>query len=114
MVHDWYRPDYYEQLAKQVCLTIIRQDRTRPSIHPPNEKSVSIAAAHFFAMTNIARATLVGTRGKGEINTGTNHLGFRLCEIAGKQREADGPNQIAAHLPGRGGICYCSLLGSRL
>jgi hypothetical protein len=53
------------------------------------KRSACIAAGHFYVMTNIARY-VVGTRGKGEVNTGTNHLVFRYV------RSADQPLQVSA------------------
>ena len=55
---DWYRPDYYAQLAKAGGVASNPRVRIRPSIRLSlTRKSAFTAAARFFVTTNIARAT---------------------------------------------------------
>jgi hypothetical protein len=46
------------------------------------KRNKSIAAGHFFATTNIARATSSAREALGEVNAGTNHRGFRYVKDA--------------------------------
>jgi hypothetical protein len=48
---------------------------------------MSIAAVDFVATTNIARVISSARRGKSEINSGTNHLGFRCVKSPGDNRK---------------------------
>ena len=41
---------------------------------------------------------MVGTRGKGEVNTGSNHLGFR-CVLSPDQRDPTTPKEKTTKKP---------------
>ncbi len=57
-VSDWYRPDYYAQLALRAASRATRRARTRRSIRAsPARRSACIAAGRFSARISIARAT---------------------------------------------------------
>jgi formylglycine-generating enzyme required for sulfatase activity len=75
---DWYRPDYYAQLAAAGGITA---NPTGPesSFDPaePNEHKRVQRGGSFLCNPQYCSRYIVGTRGKGEPNTGTNHLGFR-------------------------------------
>jgi len=43
----------------------------------PNEKKRVHRGGSFLCNDQYCSRYIVGTRGKGEVNTGTNHLGFR-------------------------------------
>jgi len=77
-VSDWYRPDYYAQLA--AAATLARNPRGPDSPFDPSEpgerKKVHRGGS-FLCTDEYCSRYIVGTRGKGEISTGTNHLGFR-------------------------------------
>ena len=77
-VSDWYRPDYYAQLAAQGG--IVRNPRGPASSSDPEEPGV-MKRVHrggsFLCTDQYCSRYMVGTRGKGEDSTGTNHLGFR-------------------------------------
>jgi sulfatase modifying factor 1 len=78
---DWYRPDYYAQLAKAGSLTINPKGPDTPfdpSEH--NEKKKVHRGGSFLCNDQYCSRYMVGTRGKGEVNTGTNHLGFRCVK----------------------------------
>jgi formylglycine-generating enzyme required for sulfatase activity len=83
---DWYRPDYYELLAG-----VGRVARNPPgpatSFDPsePNEKKRVHRGGSFLCTDQYCTRYLVGTRGKGEITTGSNHTGFR-CVRSGDAR----------------------------
>ena len=80
---DWYRPDYYAQLAKAGSLTINPKGPDTPfDPSEPNEKKRVHRGGSFLCNDQYCSRYIVGTRGKGEVNTGTNHLGFRCVKNA--------------------------------
>jgi sulfatase modifying factor 1 len=79
--NDWYRPDYYAQLAKAGAVAVNPQGPDS-SFDPsePNEKKRVHRGGSFLCNDQYCSRYVVGTRGKGEVNTGTNHLGFRCVK----------------------------------
>lgn len=79
-VSDWYRPDYYETLVSQ---GVARNPRGPSSSFDPDEpgqpKKVHRGGS-FLCTDEYCSRYIVGTRGKGEVSTGTNHLGFRCVK----------------------------------
>jgi formylglycine-generating enzyme required for sulfatase activity len=78
-VSDWYRPDYYAQLAA----TVARNPRGPATSFDPGEPGVNKRVhrgGSFLCTDQYCSRYMVGTRGKGDIGTGTNHLGFRLVK----------------------------------
>ncbi len=79
-VSDWYRPDYYRELASG---DEVADNPTGPvSSFDPDEPGVAkrVHRGGSFLCTNQYCARYqVGTRGKGDINTSTNHLGIRCA-----------------------------------
>jgi formylglycine-generating enzyme len=77
-VTDWYRPDYYAQLASAggVARNPQGPDSSFDPAEPGQPKRV-MRGGSFLCTDQYCSRYMVGTRGKGEINTGTNHLGFR-------------------------------------
>jgi formylglycine-generating enzyme required for sulfatase activity len=86
-VSDWYRPDYYDQLA---ATGSVARNPTGPaaSFDPsePGEKKRVHRGGSFLCTDQYCSRYMVGTRGKGEISTGTNHLGFRCVKGARSTR----------------------------
>ncbi len=84
-VSDWYRPDYYAQLAAAGGVARNPQGPDSPS--DPEEPGV-MKRVHrggsFLCTDEYCSRYMVGTRGKGDITTGTNHLGFRCVSSARK------------------------------
>lgn len=80
---DWYRYDYYAQLAKAGDLTINPKGPDTP-LDPaePGEKKRVHRGGSFLCNDQYCSRYIVGTRGKGEVNTATNHLGFRCVKDA--------------------------------
>ena len=75
---DWYRPDYYKTLADKGGVTTNPQGPDSPfDPAEPNEKKKVHRGGSFLCNAQYCSRYIVGTRGKGEVNTGTNHLGFR-------------------------------------
>jgi formylglycine-generating enzyme required for sulfatase activity len=77
---DWYRPDYYADLART---GVAENPRGPDSSYDPSEPGV-VKRVHrggsFLCTEQYCSRYMVGTRGKGEPSTGTNHLGFRLVK----------------------------------
>ncbi len=80
-VSDWYRPDYYAQLA--AAGVVARNPRGPASSFDPSEpqhpKRVHRGGS-FLCTDQYCSRYIAGTRGRGEISTGTNHLGFRCVK----------------------------------
>jgi formylglycine-generating enzyme required for sulfatase activity len=74
---DWYRPDYYAELAAR---GVARNPQGPASSFDPAEPGVQkrvMRGGSFLCTDQYCSRYMVGTRGKGEAMTGTNHLGFR-------------------------------------
>jgi formylglycine-generating enzyme required for sulfatase activity len=80
---DWYRPDYYQQLAARggVARNPQGPDSSFDPSEPNQPKKVHRGGS-FLCTDQYCSRYIVGTRGKGEVSTGTNHLGFRCVEPA--------------------------------
>ena len=77
-VSDWYRPDYYAELA--AAGTAARNPQGPSSSHDPEEPGVPKRVhrgGSFLCTDQYCARYMVGTRGKGDVGTSTNHLGFR-------------------------------------
>jgi formylglycine-generating enzyme required for sulfatase activity len=85
---DWYRPEYYATLASSGG--VARNPQGPDSAFDPSEpgqaKKVHRGGS-FLCTDQYCSRYMVGTRGKGDVDTGTNHLGFR-CVMTPAQREA--------------------------
>jgi formylglycine-generating enzyme len=82
-VGDWYRPDYYAQLA--AAGAVARNPRGPESSFDPAEpgtKKRVHRGGSFLCTDQYCTRYLVGTRGRGEISTASNHLGVRLAKDA--------------------------------
>ncbi|WP_022947375.1 formylglycine-generating enzyme family protein [Methylohalobius crimeensis] len=80
---DWYRPDYYTSLA--ALGEVARNPRGPSSSSDPAEPGVPKRVhrgGSFLCTEQYCSRYMVGTRGKGEPSTGTNHLGFRCVKSA--------------------------------
>lgn len=80
---DWYRPDYYEQLAAGggIARNPHGPDSSFDPSEPDQPKKVQRGGS-FLCTDQYCSRYIVGTRGKGEVSTGTNHLGFRCVKDA--------------------------------
>src|SRR5271170_2143157 len=78
---DWYRPDYYAQLSQAggVARNPTGPDSSLDPAEPGPQKKVHRGGS-FLCTDQYCSRYMVGTRGKGEISTGTNHLGFRCVK----------------------------------
>ena len=78
---DWYRPDYYQQLVSQ---SVVARNPQGPdtSFDPdePNQPKKVQRGGSFLCTDQYCSRYIVGTRGKGEVSTGSNHVGFRCVK----------------------------------
>jgi len=82
-VSDWYRPDYYRQLVS--AGGVAHNPRGPASSLDPDEPGQPkrvMRGGSFLCTDQYCSRYMVGTRGKGEVSTGTNHLGFRCVKDA--------------------------------
>jgi formylglycine-generating enzyme required for sulfatase activity len=80
---DWYRPDYYAQLAAEGGIARNPKGPDSPfDPAEPGEKKRVHRGGSFLCTDQYCSRYMVGTRGKGEVSTGTNHLGFRCVQDA--------------------------------
>ena len=87
---DWYRPDYYAQLASSGRVAVNPTGPESPfDPDEPDEKKRVQRGGSFLCNDQYCSRYVVGTRGKGEVNTGTNHLGFRCVK--------DTPKEVASN-----------------
>jgi formylglycine-generating enzyme required for sulfatase activity len=77
---DWYRPDYYATLAAAGVARNPRGPATSFDPSEPGEQKRVHRGGSYLCTDQYCSRYIVGTRGKGEPNTGTNHLGFRLVK----------------------------------
>ena len=84
---DWYRPDYYATLAKA---GVSRNPKGPGSSFDPAEpglpKKVQRGGS-FLCTDQYCTRYMVGTRGKGEWRSATNHVGFRCVKDAEVKKE---------------------------
>lgn len=79
---DWYGPNYYEQLASTGSVARNPQGPNR-SEQPDVPVKVHRGGSYLCPDQYCSRY-IVGTRGKGDVNTAANHLGFR-CVMTREQ-----------------------------
>jgi formylglycine-generating enzyme required for sulfatase activity len=80
---DWYRHDHYQTLIAQGLLT--RNPHGPVDSFDPSEPGVKKKVhrgGSFLCTDQYCARYIAGGRGKGEPDTGTNHLGFRMVKAA--------------------------------
>ena len=85
---DWYRADYYSALADQGG--IARNPQGPSSSHDPSEPGLPKRVQRggsFLCTEEYCTRYMVGTRGKGEVRSASNHVGFRCVRDATKPSE---------------------------
>ena len=78
-VSDWYTPNYYAELARSGG--VIRNPQGPSAAFDPSEPDVKKRVQRggsFLCTDEYCTRYMVGTRGKGEVSTASNHLGVRL------------------------------------
>ncbi len=81
---DWYRPDYYAQLAK---LGVAHNPPGPPDSFDPQEPGVPKRVQRggsFLCSDQYCSRYMVGSRGKGEPSSAANHIGFRCVQNPSK------------------------------
>jgi formylglycine-generating enzyme required for sulfatase activity len=98
---DWYRPDYYKQLlaAGSVARNPQGPDSAYDPAEPGHKKKVQRGGS-FLCTDQYCSRYMVGTRGKGDADTGTNHVGFR-CVMSLSQWNAEQRGTAAAQRSGQ-------------
>jgi formylglycine-generating enzyme len=86
---DWYRPDYYQQLASTNAVARNPQgpDSSYDPSEPSQQKRVQRGGS-FLCTDQYCSRYVVGTRGKGEVSTGTNHIGFRCVKSVNRAKSS--------------------------
>jgi formylglycine-generating enzyme required for sulfatase activity len=77
---DWYRPDYYEALAHEGVARNPRGPTSSLDPDEPTQPKRVHRGGSFLCSRHYCARYVVGTRGKGEPTTSTNHLGFRCVD----------------------------------
>jgi len=84
---DWYRPDYYQTLS----IAKVTSDPKGPadSYDPaePGVKKKVQRGGSFLCTDQYCTRYMVGTRGKGEYRSATNHLGFRCVKDVARNKK---------------------------
>jgi sulfatase modifying factor 1 len=89
---DWYRPDYYYQLVQAGGVARNPKGPDSPfDPGEPSEKKKAHRGGSFLCTDQYCSRYMVGTRGKGEVSTGTNHLGFRGVSAQAASARATSP-----------------------
>jgi formylglycine-generating enzyme required for sulfatase activity len=98
---DWYRPDYYKQLVAEggVARNPQGPDSAYDPAEPGHAKKTQRGGS-FLCTDQYCSRYMVGTRGKGDIDTGTNHLGFR-CVMTVSQSNAENAKPAASSSAGQ-------------
>jgi formylglycine-generating enzyme required for sulfatase activity len=82
-IADWYRPDYYAELA--AAGQVARNPRGPADSFDPDEPRTAKRVhrgGSFLCTEQYCSRYMVGTRGKGDVRSSTNHLGFRCAKPA--------------------------------
>jgi formylglycine-generating enzyme required for sulfatase activity len=95
---DWYRPDYYQQLVAAGGVARNPQGPQNPwDPDEPKEAKRVHRGGSFLCTDQYCSRYVVGTRGKGEVSTGTNHLGFRCVRDGSTSAKTAAAAQSPSH-----------------
>ena len=88
---DWYRPDYYARL-KLAGIVVARNPQGPDKSYDPgdNQPERVQRGGSFLCTDQYCTRYMMGTRGKGDIDTGCNHLGFRCVKDAAHENGGKG------------------------
>ena len=77
---DWYRADYYQTLAKnKISINPKGPDDSYDPAEPGQKKKVQRGGS-FLCTDQYCTRYMVGSRGKGEFRSSSNHVGFRCVK----------------------------------
>jgi formylglycine-generating enzyme required for sulfatase activity len=90
---DWYRPDTYARL--KLAGDVARNPQgPATSYNPGNDSPQRVHRGGSFLCTDqYCTRYMVGTRGKGDVDTGSDHLGFRCVKDAAAAQKSAVANQ---------------------
>jgi formylglycine-generating enzyme required for sulfatase activity len=77
---DWYRPDYYRILANSGLVRNPQGPSDSFDPHEPGARKKVHKGGSYLCTDQYCARYMPGGRGKGAIDTGTSHLGFRLVK----------------------------------
>ena len=77
---DWYRPDYYQELAGKGLAKDPQGPSSSVDPQEPGVKKRVHRGGSYLCTDQYCSRYKVGTRGKGEPASATNHLGFRCVK----------------------------------
>jgi len=86
--NDWYRSDYYETLAAKGVAKNPKGPNDSYDPAEPNAKKKIQRGGSFLCTDEYCTRYMVGTRGKGEWRSATNHAGFRCVMDVKKELAA--------------------------
>jgi formylglycine-generating enzyme required for sulfatase activity len=98
---DWYRPDTYARAAgARGDLPSVDPRGPADSFDPqePGQPKRVQRGGSFLCNASYCARYIVGTRGKGEISSSTNHIGFRCVKDIAPRSESD-PRVTAPDTP---------------
>ena len=77
---DWYRADYYAELKSAGA--VVRNPQGPPSSYDPGDGQPERVhrGGSFLCTDEYCTRYMLGTRGKGDVDTGSNHVGFRCVK----------------------------------
>jgi sulfatase modifying factor 1 len=81
--NDWYRPDYYRVLARNKVSDNPGGPDTPYDPGEPAEKKKVQRGGSYLCTDQYCTRYMVGTRGKGEYRSSSNHVGFRCVRDCG-------------------------------
>ncbi len=83
---DWYDVQYYQELAKNpVSANPTGPNKSNDPTEPGTEKKVQRGGS-FLCTDEYCTRYMMGTRGRGDWRTGTNHVGFRCVKTIPTQQ----------------------------
>ena len=78
--NDWYRPDYYKTLSKEKVANNPKGPDTPFDPSEPTQKKKVQRGGSFLCTDQYCTRYMVGSRGKGEYRSSSNHVGFRCVK----------------------------------
>jgi formylglycine-generating enzyme required for sulfatase activity len=92
---DWYRPDYYRQLAGAGGVAMNpRGPSSSSDPSEPNQQKRVTRGGSFLCTDQYCERYIVGTRGKSEINSAANNLGFRCIIDSDTAKRTSTPSTL--------------------